>query len=117
MGEALPLRFIVQRPYFNNRKGLLMPCLQMVFGSRGGNKLGKPALPGTIWPSRGSCKPAAADWLQSLKGADRKVFSQNGEDGILLLILANIGWSSNPYYVEVNMGVYRGTCSEHGDLM
>ncbi|EFN52194.1 hypothetical protein CHLNCDRAFT_139420 [Chlorella variabilis] len=45
-------------------------------------------------------QPSDRDWLKRLKTAEQKVFSQNGEDGILLRILANIGWSDRRYYVE-----------------
>ena len=61
---------------------------------------------GTAAPeaSRGApacMQPSDRDWLKRLKTAEQKVFSQNGEDGILLRILANIGWSDRRYYVEV----------------
>ncbi len=39
----------------------------------------------------------------NLKGADRKTFSQNGEDGILEKILETIG-TTNKYFVEIGVG-------------
>lgn len=40
-------------------------------------------------------------WVEQLRDRELKVFSQNGEDGILLWIFANIGtYNSPPRYVE-----------------
>ncbi len=39
----------------------------------------------------------------NLRGADRKTFSQNGEDGILEKILATIG-TTNKFFVEIGVG-------------
>ncbi len=39
----------------------------------------------------------------NLRGADRKTFSQNGEDGILEKILETIG-ATNKYFVEIGVG-------------
>lgn len=39
----------------------------------------------------------------NLRGTDRKVFSQNGEDGILEKILETIG-TTNKYFVEIGAG-------------
>ncbi len=39
----------------------------------------------------------------NLRGADRKTFSQNGEDGILEKILETIG-TTNKYFVEIGCG-------------
>ncbi len=39
----------------------------------------------------------------NLRGTDRKVFSQNGEDGILEKILETIG-ATNTFYVEIGVG-------------
>lgn len=39
----------------------------------------------------------------NLRGADRKTFSQNGEDGILERILETIG-TTNKYFVEIGVG-------------
>lgn len=49
---------------------------------------GKPCLP-----------PLETNWLEQLGKAELSVHSQNGEDGVLLGILLNIG-SSSHYYVE-----------------
>lgn len=46
-------------------------------------------------------EPPSKDWTKHVMGSDMKVFSQNGEDGILLTIFENIGViGSPPYYVE-----------------
>lgn len=49
---------------------------------------GKPCLP-----------PLESDWLGQLEQAELSVYSQNGEDGVLLGILLNIGTTAR-YYVE-----------------
>ena len=39
----------------------------------------------------------------NLRGADRKTFSQNGEDGILEKIIETIG-TTGKYFVEIGVG-------------
>ena len=53
----------------------------------------------------GEClDPLDKEWPLKLPTKERKIFSQNGEDGLLLSILENIG-RTNKYFVEV-----RGVC-------
>ena len=45
------------------------------------------------------CIPGRKDWLDHIDDKNVKVYSQNGEDGILLFIFANVGVTSR-YFVE-----------------
>lgn len=64
------------------------------------------------------------EWPLQLQARERKVYSQNGEDGILVFIFQNVG-VTNKFYVEfgVETGMERNTrylqelCGWHGHLM
>lgn len=46
-------------------------------------------------------KPTSTSWVSEFKPHERRIFSQNGEDGVLLWIFANIGTINRPpRYVE-----------------
>ena len=78
--------------------------------------------PNTIAGGLGNFEPKASDdskqqlipapslWVLQLQDHEHRVFSQNGEDGILAFIFQNIG-VTNRYYVEfgVETGVQRNT--------
>ena len=40
--------------------------------------------------------PVSSSWVTELKSHERKIYSQNGEDGVLLWIFANIGTIHRP---------------------
>ena len=66
-----------------------------------------PSLLPSAGDGAGCIPPPAPDWLARVRRSDLKIFSQNGEDGILLNIFRNIG-ATNRWFVEVRCCMHAG---------